>query len=260
MTQNNDSNLETILTDAGTAVMSVAKPNFSMVGAGGITTSAAGSTITVDGASMGSGNLLSFQIFTADATWNKPLGVNSIMVEIVGGGGGGGGARRQFVGQMSNSSGGSGGGYSRRFISSPGANESVVIGLGGVGGIGLNPGSNGTTSSFGAWVTGGGGFGGNTNVGQTSATGVNGGLGTNGDFNSRGGFGGGGRAAPTTQATGGNGGNSKFGAGGRGNIIDSNGENGLGFGSGGSGCRDISNVNRTGGSGTSGICIVWEFS
>jgi len=38
----------------------------------------------------GGGGLQSMQIFTSGGTWNKPVGINSVRVFVVGGGGSGG--------------------------------------------------------------------------------------------------------------------------------------------------------------------------
>lgn len=79
-------------------------------------------------------------------------------VEVQGGGGGGGGA----FNPISYGSGGGSGGYAKGIITEAalGASETVTVGAGGAGGVNNSDGANGSTSSFGAHIScGGGGFG-----------------------------------------------------------------------------------------------------
>jgi hypothetical protein len=101
--------------------------------------------------------------------WTKPPGVVSVTVTCIGGGGGGGGGA---VGNAANSfvsggQGGGGGGISVQTFAaaSLGATESVIVGSGGNGGPGASSaydsdgsdGLPGSASSFGVYVTAGGG-------------------------------------------------------------------------------------------------------
>lgn len=98
-----------------------------------------------------------FQIFTSDGTWNKPIGLKKVKLRLVGGGGGGGGAPATGASQVSGGSGGSGGGYCEAWIdaSTLANTESVIVGLAGAGASGLN-GTNGSASSFGTCAAQGG--------------------------------------------------------------------------------------------------------
>lgn len=145
------------------------------------------------------------QSFSASGTYTKPAGCRYVSVEGVGsGGGGGGGSTSARAG-----SGGGAGGYSRKLITCTvlGATETVTIGAGGTGGTtaGTIAGTGGS-SSFGSWITIGGGTGG---VGNSGAPG-NGSTGSGGDVNLVGGRGYQG-AAPTSNLVPGGGGSSFFG-------------------------------------------------
>ena len=177
-------------------------------------------------ASEGGGGLQSVQVFTADGTWTKPAGINSVRVEVVGGGGG--------SGITSVEGGAGGGGYSAKFIDvSVISSETVTVGAGG----GVN--GTGGTSSFGAHNSATGG------AHNAGTSGGEGGLGSGGDVNVGGGGGG---MADTT--AGGSGGSSVLGGGGRENQA------GRPFGGGGGGTT----ISADGGAGAAGVVIVWEYA
>lgn len=267
MATNNALNFEQILTDAGTGVISVSKPNFTFTGSGGTTTSASGSTITIDGGGGGaSGGLQSVQVFTSSGVWNKPIGINKILVEIIGSGGSGGGADSPTSPEgTAAGGGGGGGGYARKWITAPAASEIVTINDGGLGVSDNNPGNPGGTNTFGAIVSATGGGGGQTNQNGSAAGGV-GGNGVGGDLNINGQSG---RAGPgklnelgLAGPQGGSGGNSFYGGGSPCLGTDVTNVSSTFFGSGSSGVSDSGSPagSRSSAPGRKGVCIVWEFS
>src|SRR5690606_10391397 len=81
-----------------------------------------------------SGGIQSVQVFTANGTWNKPVGINKVVVECVGGGGGGAGVS-STTSQATLGGGGGYGGYSKILIDvSAISSETVTIGAAGAGG------------------------------------------------------------------------------------------------------------------------------
>lgn len=201
------------------------------------------------------GGYKSVQVFTADGTWTKPVGINRIVVEVVGGGGGGGGSGTD----ESCAGGGGGGGYSCETIDVTSvASVAVTVGTGGTGGTaGNNPGNAGNTSSFGAYCSATGGGAGTAGNGNAKA---DGGTGSGGDINIAGGDGS--YTNTTLAVTGtadGRGGSSIFAP------MSSNTPRGNGGfagnnygGGGGGGCRSTIN-SRAGGDGADGIVVVWEY-
>jgi len=212
---------------------------------------------------------MNIQVFTTTGTWTKPTGLKFAVVEVIGGGAGGGGTTGA-VGQTANSGGGGGGGYSLKKIveSSLGATETVTIGAGGAGGTGNNAGTNGGTSSFGSHCsatggTGGTGNGASASVPRRGLTCGAGGTGTGGDVNASGQAGPNGfnlALAAFGQVSGG-GGASMYGAGGaQQTSVNTTGNAGIGYGAGGGGCAayDVAS-SYTGGAGTDGIVVVYEY-
>ena len=111
------------------------------------------------------------QVFTGNGTWNRPSGVRYIRVKLVGGGGGASGHGES----------GAAGGYSERImdvtsISSVG----ITIGTGGGGTYYSGAGGNGNTTSFGPYMSAGGGHGANR---QNQHSGGVSGSGSGGDLN-----------------------------------------------------------------------------
>lgn len=215
----------------------------------------------------GSGGLKSFQIFTTGtaATYTRPAGITSILVEIVGGGGGGGGATGG-VSRISCAAGGGAGGFSRLWIPSASSSYTYTVGAAGNGGAaGNNNGANGGTTTFSASSlsagggTGGSGSGSVLNTATASTQGGNGGTGTNGNVNIQGTPGGCGLMF-VGQGCSGYGGGGIFGGGGIPIITTFGaGGDGLSYGAGGSGAS-VTTVSAAGGDGTAGLVIVWEFS
>lgn len=194
------------------------------------------------------GNLVSVQVFTASGTWTKPADVQNVLVQLVGGGGGGGG---HHTTNPSSSAGGGGGGGATEFIDVTGtSSETVTVGAAGSGGAATTDGGNGGTSSFGSFCSATGGTGGS--YGNAAGPG---GSGTGGDVNFTGG---GGQGGIQSSAPGGKGGGSFLGSGGYGAGENANGGAAGGYGGGGGGTSYIGTP-RTGGGGTAGIVIIWEY-
>ena len=208
-------------------------------------------------------------VITATGTWTKPAGLKYIIVEVIGGGGGGGGVTSN-TSQTSNSGGGGGGGYTLKKIleSSLGSTETVTVGSGGAGGAGNSSGTNGGTSSFGSHCSATGGTGGSPNtpsatVPRRGLTCGAGGTGSGGDVNGAGHAGPNGfnlALAAFGQVSGGGGGSMYGGGGAQKNNINQNGNDGIGYGGGGSGVASYNTTTSyTGGDGTDGVVVVYEF-
>ena len=211
-----------------------------------------------------SGGLVSMQVFTTTRTWTKPAGVTKVKVTVVSAGGGGGGA--EYVTAANGGAGGGGGGSAIEIIDVTGtSSETITIGAGGAGGRGTNDGVDGSASSFGAFCSATGGGGGVAGAGHTvwSAGGA-GGVASGGDANIDGGKGGDGIGLSDylgVQA--GDGGGSILGEGGKqppSAVGSRDGDDGSGYGSGGSGAATQGTTPMTGGDGTDGIVIVEEYA
>ena len=118
------------------------------------------------------------QVFGSNGTWNRPSGVRYIKVKLVAAGGGGGGHGES----------GGAGGYSERVLDVTGISSvSVTIGGGGGGTWYAGAGGNGAGSSFGPYLSAGGGHGANR---QNQHSGGVSGTGSGGDLNMHQGSGG----------------------------------------------------------------------
>ncbi|MFB5642001.1 phage tail protein [Kluyvera ascorbata] len=205
---------------------------------------------------------------TASGTYTPTPGTKKIRVTIIGGGGGGGSGQTNSAGYVSAGSGGGAGGVARKTIDVTSVSSvSVTIGSGGNPGVfsSSQPGGGGTTS-FGSYMTAGGG-GRGSNCGSV-AFGVTklianggGGVGSGGDINTIGGSGG--PAIILGQGyTSGGGGNSIVAGGGQ-PIATTESVSGIdgSYGSGGSGAYILaSGSEKNGGRGGDGVCIVEEFA
>ena len=122
-----------------------------------------GKFLSNDGSSMqwaagGGENIQSLQVWTGNGTWNKPSGVKYIHVRVQGGGGGASGHGES----------GAAGGYSERVldVNSIGS-VGISIGGGGGGTWYFGHGGDGGSSSFGPYLSAGGGHGANRNSGHS---------------------------------------------------------------------------------------------
>ncbi len=234
------------------------------------------------------------QIFTASGVFTPPAGVTRVRVVAIGGGAGGGGGHQ----------GGGGSGYLAYGTYDISGSVAVTVGAGGAGAPGAAnnsqpSGTNGGTSSFGAFLTAAGGQttpGGNTRGGHggsggggsgNAGTGAAGGsFGSNGNASTYvGGTGQGSWAAALNSALrtvltaggGGSGGTSSHGGGGGGGGLliagagasgaqgaDTNaarGGNGYGGGGGGGGCCQSTPTRAGGGAGAAGVVYIeWDGS
>lgn len=209
----------------------------------------------------GSGGLKSFTVLPSGtaATYTKPVGITSLLVEVLGGGGAGGGAAGG-AGTVASGSGGGAGGYARLWIPSAASTYTYTVGTGGTGVSGGN-GGNGNTTSFGASLQATGGTGGlvmTATSGILFRTGSAGGVGSNGDINFTGGPGATSLAVNGNPASG-NGGSSHYGGGAVGLAGTGAGNNASVYGAGGSGSV-AGAANTAGGNGSAGVIIVWEFA
>ena len=133
-------------------------------------------------------NISSMQVFTSSGTWSRPTGVKYIKVQVVGGGGGGSGHGES----------GGAGGYSEKVINVQSI-SSVSVTVGGEvnGTYYRGGGSNGQGSSFGSYLSAGGGYGANRNNQHSGGLPGNG---SGGDLNI---YGGGGQSHHNRSSTGG---------------------------------------------------------
>ena len=132
--------------------------------------------------------LYGMQVFTGSGTWNRPSGVRYIKVQITGGGGAGSGHGES----------GGAGGYSERILDMSGT-SSVSVSISGEsnGTYYSGAGGNGGGSSFGPYLSAGGGYGANRN---NQHSGGLGGVGSGGTVNT---YGGGGQSHHARSAVGG---------------------------------------------------------
>lgn len=225
-------------------------------------------TVTHAAPAGGGGGVASVNVVTffTNGTYTAPGNLLYAKVEVVGGGGGGGGADGNGAG-VSAGCGGSGGTYSMSILSAAtiGASQTVTIGAGGPGGTGSASGSLGGISSFGSLVTAPGGQGGqgqaNTTIFAKQATARS--FGGTGQITITG-SGGEGSFGQSSLALSGSGGSSHFGSGGTAIPTVSagaDGNQGSGYGSGGSGAANSDNTTFlwTGGAGQAGVVVITEY-
>ncbi len=208
---------------------------------------------------------IGFKILTASSgTYTPSYGTRAILVEAQGGGGGGGGAT-SGAGTIGVGAGGRGGGYCAKYISPVAASYQYSVGQAGSGGGAGASGTNGGDTTFGLPViltaeggnSGGGGpastppvfwGSGGTSVGATG-----------GDVNVPGQTGNYAFSLSASQGTGGTGAPSRFGRGGAPGYNGNNGGDAAGYGAGGGGACAINSIDRSGGNGTPGVIVIWEF-
>lgn len=210
---------------------------------------------------------LNVQKFTTPGTftYTPTTGTKKIIVKVQGAGGGGGGAQQTVAGAASAGCGGSAGGYAESLLTSGFSGQTITVGTGGAGVL-TAAGSNGTSSSFGALLSGSGGVGGDYQVPVASypvqLTAPVGGTGTGGNiFNGKGGDGE--RVLLTASGNGisGRGGRSMFSEGGSSRVGAAfTGNAGLlGSGGGGAITQSTAGTNYAGGKGGDGAVIIEEY-
>lgn len=203
---------------------------------------------------------VSVQAFTASGTWTKPAGVKYVRIVCVAGGGGGGGGTA-----VGGGGGGGGGGTAEKILDVTAiSSAAITIGAAGSAGAAGAAGGAGGNTSFATNCQANGGAGGGASAGGAGGAGGTAPTGDvliPGETGRRGGYGGG------IDGSGGDGGNSLWGGGapGPGAATTTSTTNGIAasnYGAGGSGCYNgsaASSPSVTGGAGTAGICIVYEF-
>lgn len=257
---------QTITGDSGGALSPTAG-NWNIIGAGNITTSGSGSSLTItdSGTSFQSINV---QTFTTSGTYTPTSGMSYCIIEVQGAGGGGGATTATAAGTVSAAAGGGGGGYARGVFDAAtvGASQTVTIGAGGAGGTSGGAGSTGGTTSVGSLISGSGGEAG-SNAGAFAGTAVQGGSGggaANGDFQIAG-HAGSASLATTAAGNAGAGGASYFGSLRKANTAQSGGGSSAGgagtnYGGGGAGALTMqSAAAQSGGAGAGGIVVITEF-
>lgn len=207
--------------------------------------------------------------------YNLPVGVSSLIVEVIGAGGAGG-STNSAAGTGAAGAGGGSGGYVKKVITSPASSYTATVGAGGLGGGSIN-GNPGGASSFvqGALnLNAGGGLGGIKGVAMgvvatVSALGGAGGTASGGDLNiagNQGGYGFGvGNPASIITAISGDGGRSFYGSGTKGVSRNSFGRDpgiaATSAGDGGTGALAIDVASADpGGDGADGLIVIWEYS
>lgn len=213
--------------------------------------------------------VIRIQILTVSGNYTPHANMLFADVELQAAGGGGAGST-SGTGQNAGGTGGSGGGNcKRRFSRAALGTLPVAVSLGAVGFAG-SPGLSGGAagnSTFGSFMTAGGGqagtFSGPVST-ASSAVGIStndGGTATGGDINTPGEPGGSSIYPALAQgALSGKGGSSALGFGGAPvNAALTNGKTGTGFGSGGSGGSTSGVQNANGASGRPGVCIIIEY-
>lgn len=213
------------------------------------------------------GRLIGVQVFTANGVYTPTAGTKSVVVEAVGGGGSGGACPATATNQAAAGGGGGAGSYGKARFTTGFSGVTVTIGQGGSApAAGLNNGSPGSATSFGALLSCPGGTAGNAGavLSASGASGVNGGNATGPSGANVIGFGGeagaNGVTISSAQALAGKGGSSSFGSGGH-YPTSGGARSGTGYGSGSSGVNSSQNSAATAGlAGQPGIVIVYEYA
>ncbi|ELF1048982.1 TPA: hypothetical protein PRQ83_003730 [Escherichia coli] len=259
-------------TEADTA----AQTDLTQIGRDVIGQTTVANLLTYLGLGDGTGRLINVQTFTASGTYTPTAGTKFVIAEVLGGGGGGGSNAATPSSGAAAGAGGASGAYAV-CKHTPTGPVSVVIGAGGAGGVSTAAGADGSTggtSSYGAVSAPGGRggprgvafnnfpTGGNVATGSSGVTGsvIVGTPGTGGSY---------GILYSDSNATGGGGANSIYGAGGIAITINSGGSgtsqgaDANGYGSGGGGAVSVHTATAAssrGGNGTPGIVIIWEYA
>ena len=213
------------------------------------------------------GQLINVQVFSASGTYMPTLGTTKAVVEAQGGGGAGAGAVATSNADSCGGGGGAGA-YAKVLMTTIPASVSVTIGAGGAGVTG-GSGNNGGSTSFGSYLTVGGGLGGLVSGASTGANSAAPGAGQtlvsttlqllaqaqggSGDWGIVWGL--------LNNALGGKGGSSVFGGGANHAGSGAMGASAFSYGAGGGGtCNVSTGAALPGGNGKSGVVIVWEYA
>ena len=217
------------------------------------------------------GRLLNVRVFTSSATYTPTAGTNRVIAALIGGGGGGGGAGATVAGQISVGAGGGGGCFALVQSLSNIGSQLITIGAGGAGGIGGAAGGSGGTSSIGSLLVCPGGA-----PGQSTKSAVPPGFAMAGAGSSFPTF-----SAPFTllyatgqssgqaghgpsllSGSGGPGGTGFMGSAGGAPVYGGNGNPAYGnHGAGGGGAHNLqSSSSKTGGAGSLGLCVIYEYA
>jgi hypothetical protein len=207
------------------------------------------------------------QTFAASGTYTPTSGMLYAQIECYGGGGSGGSVPAT-TGRSDIAGGGGAGSKSIVLVTAAqvGASQTVTIGAGGTApSAGANNGNAGGDSSVGTLCVGKGGSGGNQSGSGQTPTGGLGGVAGTGDTTGTGQAGFSGRAGTDVSNvnTGGAGGSTDIGGGGRAvySTTVSNGSAGTGYGSGGSGAAGFNNAGTgAGGAGAPGYIRITEYN
>lgn len=242
--------------------------------------------LTVTGTMSGAFSLLDVQTFTASGTYTPSTGAKYAVVEVFGAGGGGGCGIASIAGRIGAGNGGNAGGSVRAVIDVSGiGTATITIGAGGTGGVYASP--DGVAGGDTTWADGtstivasgglGGGYESNASAvfavfdnSFNSANSITSGANYVGTLvNKYGGVGTGCFAPSTSLVFSGRGGSNEAGDGGRPRSRTSHGkvagQDGTGYGSGGSGSVSINTVGsdptaEDGGAGADGVVFITEFA
>ncbi|WP_158781578.1 hypothetical protein [Pantoea sp. BAV 3049] len=206
------------------------------------------------------------KIFTASGNYTPTDGTKMIVVEVQGSGGGGGGSGTTGSSACSSGAGGGAGGYAMSLLTS-GFSDGVAITVGSAGSGGsASPGNgvSGGSVTFGSFITctgGGGGVATSASPPFSCAPGTPG-TATGGNIVNKSGSGGMSSLFPSVNSgSAGAGGSSQLGTGGYATTVNSTGSAGTGYGAGGGGAfSSVSTSGKTGGAGSGGVVIVWEYA
>ncbi len=259
-----------------TGTDAAAQTDLTQVGRDIIGQSSIANVLSYLGLGDGTGRLVNVQTFTSSGTYTPTAGTKFVIAEVLGGGGGGGSNAATPSAGAAAGAGGASGAYAV-CKHTPTGPVSIVIGTGGAGGVSTAAGADGSTggtSSYGA-VSAPGGRGGPRGVAfNTFPTGGNVATGSSGVTGSvivgtPGAGGSYGILYSDSNATGGGGANSIYGAGGIAITTNSDGSgttqgsDASGYGSGGGGAVSVHTATAAssrGGNGTPGIVIIWEYA
>lgn len=212
------------------------------------------------------GRLINIQVLTSGGTYTPTTGTGSIIARLQGGGGGGGGASLTGAAQISCGAPGGAGGYSEHRATSGFSGATIAVGGAGTAGTsGGAGGAGGNTTGFGVAANGGSGGAAGTAVSVPNlVNGTSGGTATGGSIvNVPGAIASAAGFYASNLVMSAAGANSPLGSGAvsRGTATTIGGLAATGFGAGGSpGCNAASQSATTGGAGTAGIVIIYEFS